>query len=143
MASLEQRLTAVVQRIRDEFNAVRTRTQMATITCVIDGGGAAITTGAKGDLQIPFACSIVGWTLLADQAGSIVVEISKASFSNWPTASAITASAKPTLSGAQKATSTTLTGWTTDIIDADVLRISVNSAATVQRVTLSLRVRRT
>ena len=142
MASLEQRLTAVVQRIRDEFNTVRSRTQMATVTCIIDGGGAAITTGAKGDIQMPFAGAIVGWSLFADQAGSIVVEISKASFSNWPTASAITASAKPTLSSAQKATSTTLTGWTTDIIDADVLRIAVNSASTVQRVTLSLRVRR-
>ena len=115
----------------------------ATLTFVIDGGGAAITTGVKGDLQIPFACTILGWTLLADQSGSAVVEISKGTYTNWPTVSVITASAKPTLSSARKASSTTLTGWTTAVSADDVLQIGVNSASTVQRVTLILKVRKT
>lgn len=113
-----------------------------TLTFVIDGGGAAITTGVKGDLQIPFACTILGWTLLADQSGSAVVEISKGTYANWPTVGVITASAKPTLSSARKASSTTLTGWTPAVSADDVLQIGVNSAATVQRVVLSLKVRK-
>ena len=115
----------------------------ATITFVIDGGGAAITTGVKGDITVPFDCTVLEWTLLADQTGSAVVEVSKASYSGWPTVSAITASAKPTLSSARKAQSSALTGWNTAISAGDVLQIGVNSAATVQRVTLALRVRRT
>lgn len=116
-----------------------------TITYVIDGGGAAITTGLKGYLEIPFACTIDRWTLLADQSGSIVVDIWKDSYANAPPliADVITASAKPTISTATKAQSTTLTGWTATIAAGDVLAFNVNSVTGIQRVTLSLRVRKT
>jgi hypothetical protein len=116
-----------------------------TITYVIDGGGVAITTGEKGDLEIPFACTITAATLLADQAGSIVVDIWKDTYANAPptVADTITASAKPTLSTADKSQDTTLTGWTTTVNAGDVLRFKVDSATTVQRVTLSLKITRT
>lgn len=117
----------------------------AAIVFVIDGGGAAITTGVKGDIPIPFACTIEEWTLIADQSGSAVVDIWKDSFANAPPTidDVITASAKPTLSSSAKAQSSTLTGWTTAVAAGDVLRFNVNSAAMVQRLTLSLRVRKT
>lgn len=108
---------------------------------VIDGGGSAITTGVKGDVSLDFACTIQGWTLLADQSGSIVIDIWKDLYANYPptVADTITASAKPTISSATKATSTTLTGWTTAIAAGDTLRFNVDSATTVQRVTLMLK----
>lgn len=117
----------------------------STITYVIDGGGATITTGLKGYLEIPFGCVIDRWTLLADQSGSIVVDVWKDTYGNAPpvVGDVITASAKPTISGAVKAQSSTLTGWTTSITAGDILAFNVNSVATVQRVTLSLRVRKT
>jgi hypothetical protein len=117
---------------------------VASIEFVIDGGGSAITTGVKGDLQIPFACTITEATLLADQTGSIVVDIWKDTYANYPptAADSITASAKPTLSSAVKYQDTTLTGWTTSISAGDILRINVDSATTVQRVTLALKVTR-
>jgi hypothetical protein len=117
----------------------------STITYVIDGGGAAITTGLKGYLEIPFGCVIDRWTLLADQSGSIIVDIWKDTYANAPpvVGDVITASAKPTLSTAAKAQSSTLTGWTTAIAAGDILAFNVNSVATIQRVTLSLRVRKT
>jgi hypothetical protein len=117
----------------------------SVIYYVIDGGGAAIATGVKGDIPIPFACVIEEWTLLADQSGSAVVDIWKSSYSGAPPVigDVITASAKPTLSSAVKAQSSTLTGWTTAVAAGDVLRFNVNSAATVQRLTLALRVRKT
>lgn len=139
MATLVERISDLSTAIQSWINKLR----VVTITFVIDGGGAAITTGVKGDLQIPFACTILGWTLLADQSGSAVVEISKGTYANWPTVSVITASAKPTLSSVRKNTSTTLTGWTPAITAGDVLQIGVNSAATVQRVVLTLTVRKT
>jgi hypothetical protein len=116
----------------------------AGIEFVIDGGGTAITTGVKGDIQIPFACTITAWTIMADQSGSIVIDVWKDTFANYPptAADSITGSAKPTLSAAQAATSSTLTGWTTSISANDILRYNVDSASTVTRVTISLTVTR-
>jgi len=116
-----------------------------TLTFIIDGGGSAITTGQKGHLEIPFACTIQAATLLADQSGSIVIDIWKDTYANFPptVADTITASAKPTLSSAQKYQDTTLTGWTTAISAGDILAFNVDSAATVTRVTLSLKVIKT
>lgn len=119
-------------------------TPNAGIEFIIDGGGSAITTGIKGDLQIPFACTINSWTIMADQSGSIVIDVWKDTFANYPPtgADSVTGSAKPTLSAAQAATSSTLTGWTTSISANDIIRYNVDSASTVTRVTISLTVTR-
>lgn len=113
-----------------------------TITFVIDGGGSAITAGVKGYLEIPFACTITQVTMLADQSGSIVVDIWKDTYANFPPldADSITAAAVPTISSAVKSQDTTLTGWTTAIAAGDILAFNVDSATTVTRVTISLKV---
>lgn len=114
-----------------------------TITFIIDGGGATITTGLKGYLEIPFACTIQQWTLLADQSGSIVVDLWKDTYANYPpvVGDVITASAKPTITTATKGQSSTLTGWTTAIAAGDILAFNVNSVTTCQRVTISIKVK--
>lgn len=119
--------------------------QTGAIAFVIDGAGTAITTGVKGDLEVPFACTILGWTLMADQSGSVVVDVWKDAYANFPpvVGDSITASAKPTISGAAKAQSSTLTGWSTSVSAGDILRFNVDSVATCQRVTLSLKVKKT
>lgn len=119
--------------------------QRVTLNFLIDGGGSAIATGAKGDVVIDFDCVIESVTLLADQSGSIVVDLWKDTYANFPptVADTITASAKPTLSSAAKSQDTTLTGWTTAITAGQTLRVNVDSAATVTRVTLALKLRRT
>ncbi|MGB3327491.1 MAG: hypothetical protein WBA46_00970 [Thermomicrobiales bacterium] len=111
---------------------------------LIDGGGAAITTGVKGDILIPFAATITKWTLLADQSGSIVVDIWKQTYASYPATSGqvITASAKPTISTSTKGQSGTLTGWTTSVAAGDTLRFNVNSITAIQRVTLILEMTR-
>ena len=114
----------------------------AAIEFVIDGGGLVITTGVKGDVQVPFACTITAATLLADQSGSIVVDIWTDTNANYPptVADSITAAAKPTLSATTKSTDSTLTGWTKSIAVGDILRFNVDSATTIQRVTVVLTV---
>lgn len=128
-----------------DTTTVSANQRISTITIIIDGGGAAITTGVKADLEIPFAATITQWTLLADQSGSIVVDVWKDTYANYPptNADSITASAKPTISAATKGQSSTLTGWTTSIAAGDTLRFNVDSASTITRATLSLRVTRT
>jgi hypothetical protein len=115
---------------------------LASLTFVIDGGGSAITTGQKGHLEIPFACTITRVTMLADQSGSIVVDVWKDTYANFPPtdADSITASAPPTISGAQKSQDSTLTGWTKAISAGDILAFNVDSCTTIERVTISLRV---
>jgi hypothetical protein len=112
------------------------------IIFIIDGGGSAITTGIKGDIEVPFACSILRATLLADATGSIVVDIWKDSYANFPPTNddSITASAPPTITSGVKSQDTTLSGWTKSISAGEVLRFNVDSAATVTRVTVSLKV---
>jgi len=116
----------------------------ASLTFIIDGGGSAITTGQKGHLEIPFACTIKQVTMLADQSGSIVVDIWKDTYASFPPtdADSITASAPPTISASQKSQDSTLTGWTKSISSGDILAFNVDSCSTITRVTISLKVER-
>ena len=59
-----------------------------------------------------------------------------------PYGGGIVGEAKPTLSAAAKSQDTTLTGWTTAFTAGDIIRLNVDSATTVTRVTLSLNVDR-
>lgn len=114
------------------------------IQFVIDGGGSTITTGVKGDIQIPFDCVINGWDIYADQTGSIVVDVWKDTYANFPPtiADTIAGSEKPTISTAVKNQDLSLSTWTTTLTRADILRFSVDSVTSVQRVTVVLRVKR-
>lgn len=105
-----------------------------------DGGGVTVAAGAKVDIVAPFSGTITGWTMLADQTGDAVVDIWLDSYANFPPtiADTITAAAKPTISAAAKATSTTLTGWTTAVTAGDVLRFNLDSAASITRLVLVL-----
>lgn len=133
-------------KLEDEVVAIETdlEARKYSITLIIDGGGSAITTGQKGHLEIPFKCEIERVTLLADVSGSIVIDIWKDIYANFPptVADTITASAKPTLSSAQKYQDATLTGWTKTINAGDILAFNVDSATTLTRVTLALKVKK-
>lgn len=117
----------------------------AGFTFIIDGGGAVITTGIKGWLVIPFACTITQQTTLADQTGSIVLDIWKDTFANYPptVADTITASAKPTIAAGIKDQDSTLTGWTIALAKGDILYFNVDSVTTCERVSISLDVDKT
>ena len=116
-----------------------------TLNVVINGNGAVVSTGVKLDVVMDFACTIVGVTTLADQTGSIVVNIWKDVHANFPptVADKITASAPPTISAGTKAQDTTLTGWTTAISAGDVLRFNVDSCSSIRRATVALKLERT
>jgi len=112
----------------------------SSIEFIIDGGGSVITTGVSGDIEVPFNCTIKRVTLLADTSGSIVVDIWKDTYVNYPptVVDSITAAAIPTITTAVKSQDTTLTGWTTALTAGDILRYNVNSATTITRCTISL-----
>lgn len=115
------------------------------IVICIDGGGSAITPGEKGHVQLFYAAEINEVTLLADRDGSIVIDIWKSTYAAFPptVAGTITASAKPTIVGGRKYIDATLTGWQKTLAECDILAFNVDSADTIQRVLLSLKLRKT
>jgi hypothetical protein len=110
---------------------------------VIDGGGSTPATGSKGYTQVPYNCTITGWTMLADVSGSAQITVKKSTYAGFPTTSSIVAAAPPALSSVQKASNVLLPGWTTTITAGDVLEFNLDSATTVTRIFLELQVART
>jgi hypothetical protein len=135
-------LHTVISDIDDRIDS--NATASGVLNFILDGGGAAIPSSSEGWVELNFAGTWVYNRLFADQTGSIVVDLWKDSYANFPptVADTITASAKPTLSSASKNEDTTLTGWTTAFSKGDILKFHVDSATTVTKVTLSLGFRR-
>jgi len=117
---------------------------ISDIVAVFDGGGSVVSTGIKLDLPIDFAATINQITLVGYPTGSLVVDIYKTTYANFPggTWQSITASAKPTLTNAIKAQDSTLTGWTTLITAGDILRYNVDSVSTTLLATLTIKATR-
>lgn len=124
-----------LRRFLDDPNPIH-----STLLAVFDGAGSALTTGVKGDVAIKFPCTIVGWTLLADQAGALEIDIWKDSYANYPPtlADSITASSKPFLSSTDHNADIQLAGWTRGVEPGDTLRFNIDTATTVTRATLAL-----
>lgn len=129
----------------DHTHAVTQATEI-----IIDGGGEVIATGVKGDIKVPFACTITAWEILADQNGTIQFDVWKNTYANFsPTvpsnANTITGGAEPkiTSSATNKAQSSSMSGWTTSISAGDILRFNVDSVTNITRATLVLTLSRT
>lgn len=119
--------------------------ELATVGLRIDNGASVIPTGVSGNIVIPFNCTIQQWTLLANETGSVVVDIWKDTYANYPptVADTITGSAKPTISSSTKGQSSTLTGWTTTFAAGDILRFNVDSVTNIKALDINLRIART
>ena len=102
-----------------------------------DGGGANLVADKYQDVVALFDGTITGWTLLADQAGSAVVDIWADTYANFaPTVGdSITAAAKPTLSSASKAQGSP-TGWTTAVTAARIYRFHLDSVSALTKLVL-------
>jgi hypothetical protein len=120
-------------------------TKTVSVGVSLSGGGSVISTGVVADLYIPYNCTINSVTMLADQTGSIVVDIWKLSYGSYPAvnANSITALAPPTITAGIKSQDTTLTGWTKTLAAGDTLRFNVDSCSDTTRCTLVLSVTKT
>ena len=113
-----------------------------SITLTLDGGGSVITTGIKADVRIPYSGTITGWEIVANASGSIVIDVWKDTYANFPptVADTIAGTEKPTLSSATKNQDTSLSSWTTSVTAGDWIRFNVDSVSTVTRVHLSIQI---
>ena len=108
----------------------------------IDGGGSSITTGVKGYVEVPYSGTITGWTLVSDVVGSIVIDVWRDTYGNFPpsVADSISGSEKPTLSSSQKNQDLSLSTWTTSVTAGDIIGFKVDSASTLTRVNLAIKI---
>lgn len=109
---------------------------------VVDNTPNPITTGFKGSVTIPYSGTIVSWTILADQTGTVQLDIWNTTYAGYPgsAANSITGGNYITLTSQSKNTSSTLTGWTTTVSPGDILQWNVNSASTVNKITVTLNI---
>lgn len=110
----------------------------------IDGGGSALTVGKQADIEVPFSGTITGWTALADQTGSVVVDVWKDTYANYPptVADTIAGSELPTITSSNKGQDLSLSTWTTAVTAGDTIRFNVNSCTSITRLSITIRITR-
>lgn len=101
-------------------------------------------TGVKGKLMVPFDCTIVGWDIVGDQTGSVVLDVWNKAYASLPAtvSDTITGADKPTISSAIKGQNLTLSAWTTGLTKGTWLYFNVDSVTSITELTVVLRVKR-
>jgi hypothetical protein len=111
----------------------------AQLGVTFDGGGSAIQANQQFSIRVENGFTITSWYMMADQSGSITVDVWKDTWANYPPTDAdtITGGSEPAISASDKATGG-VSGWTTSVADGDVITFNVDSASTIERCTLIL-----
>lgn len=113
----------------------------AFIGSIFDGGGSALSAPFTRYFYVPFNATITGWALMADQSGSISIDVWKTPSTSFPplVGNSITGGNNATLVSQQSNFQILPPPWTTLQINAgDCLAYNVASAATVQVVSFVL-----
>ena len=117
-------------------------TQKGSLAVTIDGSGAVITTGFNGGfITIPYSGTITGWDIESSNAGaalsgSIVVDVWKDTYANFPPTVADTIfGTKPNLSTQSKNSDT---GLSIAVTAGDKIGVNVDSCTTCVFVNLTL-----
>jgi hypothetical protein len=99
-----------------------------------------VTVGAQMDVLVPFGCIISRFTMMANAVGSVVVDVWKDTFANFPPTAAdtVVGVSKPTITLANKMQDSTLTGWNTAILAGDILRFNIDSVTTITRLSIGI-----
>lgn len=111
-----------------------------TLGMCFDGAGSVPTVGTVGYVVCPFTGTIDQWSIVADASGSAVVDVWKAAGAIPTNGDTIAGSEKPTLSAQQLNSDTALTTWSTTVTAGDVFGFELESASTVTRVTVQVRI---
>lgn len=113
--------------------------QTKEISFTVDGGGSVPSTGLGNAFRpVSFYGTIKSWHIVAEPSGSVVADIVKANGSKPTASNSICASAKPTLSSAAYAASSTLTGWTTAVVPGDIFGLDLESISTITNLTVTI-----
>lgn len=137
-SNVDYATNTTVANISAALNAEILQASVKTVGFVIDGAGSVPATGPYASIVSPFSGTINSWTIVSDVSGSATLDIWKANGAKPTNANSITASAKPTLTSSDFATSSTLTGWTTSVSTGDVFTVELEAISGCGRITLQL-----
>jgi hypothetical protein len=101
----------------------------------------SVKAGTTSYVRVPYGGVIVSWSVIANAACSCVLDVWKLNAALPTVSNTITALAKPSLSSATTASSSTLTGWTTAVVDGDVFGfnlVSVTGSPTMITLVLNI-----
>lgn len=101
-----------------------------------------IPTGRAFQFEVPYDCKIIGWTILEADGivGSIVVDVRRSGYLDYPAFVSIAGTEKPSLTSATKNRATALTTWTENIAKGDIIAGYVESVSAIKEVFLSISV---
>jgi hypothetical protein len=114
----------------------------SAVQAAFDGAGSVIVTNSYINIEIPFAGTITRWTIDAGESTTATVDVYKANAANPTVANKITASAPPSISASNYASSTTLTSWTTAVTARDIVQFIVTANSAAAHLTISLQVQK-
>ncbi|NBP03311.1 MAG: hypothetical protein EBU90_25140, partial [Proteobacteria bacterium] len=122
------------------------RATTSEIVFVIDGGGSTISTGLRGSVEIPFNCNVVSWTVLADQSGTLAMNVYNENYNTWgptlPRTNEINFGVPISItSSASKNNYTLITQ--SSIAASNLLSYNVQSVSAITRVSVCLKVIKT
>ncbi len=112
-----------------------------TVNYVIDSGSLPMQIGDKGKLSLDVTGVIESITVLCDQTGDIVFDISKCTFADYPAFNSITAAQRVQLTNSNKYFDDVLNNWTTTIVAGEILNFSVISVTDIRRLLISLKLK--
>ncbi len=112
-----------------------------TVNYVIDSGSLPMQIGDKGKLSLDVTGVIESITVLCDQTGDIVFDISKCTFADYPAFNSITAANRVQLTNSNKYFDDVLNNWTTTIVAGEILNFSVISVTDIRRLLISLKLK--
>lgn len=87
----------------------------------------SIQVGMTSYVQVPYSGTIISWNIVTDIACTCVLDIWKSNLSLPTISNTITASVKPSLSSTTIASSSVLTGWSTNVATGDVFGFNLQS----------------
>ncbi len=143
--AIDARIRSQVKREVRRINTSIAADDLVSVTVTFDGHNAVIVAGSECSIVVDKGFTLTNWYLISDQTGDIQIDVYVDDFASFPptVADTITGGNEPSLTAANSRTDSTLTGWSTNIADGDVIKFHVDSATSIVRATLILNGTRT
>jgi hypothetical protein len=103
----------------------------------LDGGGSVIPTGSFADSVVPFDCTMSYYVMYADQTGYLEVDVLTSDYASYPTFTSVTGSTGALIDTDIKSQDLTLSGWSKNLSEGDVVRFNVVTSSQMESANLT------
>lgn len=116
-----------------------------SLVMTMDGGNAEISAGIKFTIPVDFNFEVIQWTILGIGVGSVVFDVWKDTYANYPptVADTITGGNPPTIVSAEKNQDAILAGWTTSFVAGETVIVTIDNITDFEILSLAFKINRT